>query len=106
MYVGPGPFAALLLPLIPFYSQSQLQICLIEFHQASVNALVSLIAHYGFNNYFDEILTEDAMNYKNEKEYLFDIIIVEAMQKALSKEPQVALTNHFSQSLAESRMVS
>jgi len=60
-----------------------------------------LISHHGFKNYFDEILCDDAANYQHKKEYLYDIIIVETMQKALSVEPQVSITNHFSQYLAK-----
>ena len=101
MYVGPGPFATLLLPLIPFYNGSQLEISLIEFNQASVDSLNLLISHYGFKNYFNEILCDDAVNYQHKKECLYDIIIVETMQKALSVEPQVVITNHFSQYLAK-----
>jgi hypothetical protein len=101
MYVGSGPHATLLFPLIPFYYETQLEISLIEFHQASVDSLKLLISHYGFKNYFDEILCDDAANYQHKKEYLYDIIIVETMQKALSVEPQVSITNHFSQYLAK-----
>ena len=60
-----------------------------------------LISHYGFNNYFNEILCDDAVNYQHKKEYLYDIIIIETMQKALYAEPQVAITNHVSQYLAK-----
>ncbi len=101
MYVGCGPYATLLFPLIPFYDETRLEINVIDFHQASINSLNKLISHYGFNNYFNEVLCDDAMNYRHEKDHLFDIIIIETMQKALSVEPQVAITNHFSQYIAK-----
>ena len=101
LYVGPGPHATLLLPLIPLYAESQLEINLIDYHQESIDALKLLISHYGLSNYFNEILCDDALNYQHKKEYLYDIIIIETMQKALYAEPQVAITNHVSQFLAK-----
>ena len=101
MYVGPGPLAPLLLPLLPFYNENQLEISVIEYHKESTDTLVLLISHFGYNNYFKKIITDDAMNFKNEEEINFDLIIIETMQKALSVEPQVAITNHFSQFLSE-----
>ena len=83
MYVGTGPHATLLFPLIPLYDETQLEISLIDYHQESIDSLNLLISHYGFNNYFDEILCGDATNYEHKKEYLYDIIIIETMQKAL-----------------------
>ncbi len=101
MYVGCGPHATLLFPLIPFYDENQLEINLIDYHQESIDSLKLLHSRHGFNSYFNEILCEDALNYQNKKDHLFDIIIIETMQKALSVEPQVAITNHFSQYLAK-----
>lgn len=100
MYVGTGPLAPLLLPLLPFYSKEQLEVSSIEFHKEAVDTLESIIDHFGYRIYFREIITDDAINYKKEEGRLFDVIIIETMQKALSVEPQVAITNHFSQYLA------
>jgi hypothetical protein len=100
MYVGCGPHATLLFPLIPLYDETQLEINLIDYHQESIDSLKLLISHYGLSNYFNEILCDNAVNYHHKKEYLYDLIIIETMQKALYAEPQVAITNHVSQYLA------
>lgn len=101
MYVGPGPHATLLFPLLPLYDETQLEISLIDFHQGSIDSLNLLISHYEFDKFFNEIICDNAADYHHKKEYLYDMIIIETMQKALSVEPQVAITNHFSKYLAK-----
>lgn len=101
MYVGTGPFASLILPLIPLYKETNLEINVIDFHQDSIDALNKIINEYKFNKYFDEILPMDGTNYQNPTRIVFDIIIIETMQKGLSSEPHVALTKHFSKFLAK-----
>ncbi len=101
MYVGSGPFATLLLPLLPLFSESQLVVNIIDFHISSIKALHKILSIYDLEKYFDEILIIDALEYKNDKNYSFDLIIIETMQKALIAEPQVAITNYFSKFLAK-----
>lgn len=99
LYVGSGPFADLILPLIPLYLNSQIEISIIDIHQKSIEALNSLISHFEFENYFKKIEAIDPLTFENSG-VNYDLIIIDHLQKALSVEPQVALTHHFSQFLS------
>lgn len=101
MYVGTGPFASLIFPLLPIYTDKQLEITAIDYHEETIGAMNKIINEYCYGNYFDEILAIDATTYQNSKHKQFDIIIIDTVQKALFKEPQVALTNHFSKFLTK-----
>lgn len=99
LYVGPGPYASLIIPLLPLFNENQLVVNLIDFHQESIDAVKKIIAKYELNKYVNQILAMDATKYLNQDQQ-FDIIIIDTIQKALVTEPQVALTKHFSQFLA------
>ena len=99
LYVGSGPFADLILPLIPLYLNSQIEISIIDIHQKSIDAVNLLVSYFKFENYFKKIEAIDPLTFKK-TEGNYDLIIIDHLQKALSVEPQVALTNHFSQFLS------
>lgn len=101
MYAQPGPYAELILPLLPLYKNNQLSINIIGFHKQSIDAVHSLISHFELNDYFDEIINDDPMQYERNNVNKFDLLIIETIQKALITEPQIALTNHFSKFLAD-----
>lgn len=99
MYISPGPFASLIFPLIPIYKETELEINIIDVHSISIDAVSKIIKTHELKNYFDEILTIDPITYQNPKLKQFDIIIIDTIQKALFKEPQVAITSHFAKLL-------
>ena len=101
LYASPGPFAPLLIPLLPLYGSEQLKISLLEYHEDSINGLEKIISDHNLKDYIDKIENIDPSIYENPENKLFDIIIIENIQKALSVEPQVALTNHLSNYVSE-----
>lgn len=101
VYVASGPFASMILPLLPLFNSHQIAITIIDFNQASIDSVKSLISYYSFDDFFEELIAEDPMNYQNSENNVYDLIIIDTLQKGLSVEPQVALTDHFSQFLAE-----
>jgi hypothetical protein len=45
LYAGTGPFGLLVVPLLPFFSPSQLQVTLLDIHQQSLDCLGRLLDH-------------------------------------------------------------
>lgn len=86
LYVGPGPNATLLLPLLP--NDSVRSIDLVEINPLSSNKLTSKIVA------LENITLHncDVFSFTPSKEY--DLIICEAMYGALIMEPQVAIIEH------------
>ena len=100
LYAGSGPFASLLLPLLPLLKDAEIEIDIIDFHKGSIDALNTLINNYGYDNYFDKIIVGDATEF-NSTEKKYDIIISETMRNALATEPQVAISLNLFQFLAD-----
>jgi len=101
LYAGSGPFASLLLPLLPLLSENEIEIDIIDFHQGSIDALNSLINYYDYQNYYDKIIVGDATKFQNADNKKYDIILTETMRNGLAIEPQVAITVHLLQFLAD-----
>jgi hypothetical protein len=99
IYVSSGPYASILFPLIPLFNKNEIEINVVDYHEISINALKSLITHFGFDNYFHELLAINPIKYSSDQ--LFDLIIIDNIQKGLVKEPQVAYTNHYSKFLSK-----
>ena len=95
LYAGAGPFATLILPLLSRYSPEELQLVLLEINEISIESLKRIIRGFEAFDYFKEIYQCDASNYEyttSNKE--IDIFLVECIQHALSREPQVAITHN------------
>lgn len=89
LYAGTGPFATIILPLLYLLSPEQIHITTLEINQDSHNLMRKLISILGKEPYFESTLLQDAITYTtNEK---FDLIISETMDKALTREPQLAV---------------
>lgn len=89
LYAGTGPFATLLLPLVPLYSPEEITVDLLDINQISLNAARELFDQLGLGQFVGKSYASDATIFVAEKPY--DIVISETMQAALKKEPQVAV---------------
>jgi hypothetical protein len=89
LYAGSGPYATLVTPLLPLYSEIDLKVDLLDINEISLNAVSKLIGELGLNHFIDKTYLCDAATFRVEKKY--DIVISETMQAALKKEPQVAI---------------
>lgn len=89
LYAGCGPFAPLALPLMSRHPETNFTF--LDIHEQAIDSVRTLTRHFGFTNC--ELAVGDATRYEAEAA---DVVIVEAMQAALSKEPQVAIVQHLS----------
>ena len=103
LYAGSGPFATLILPLLATYSDSQIQITVLEINPGSVAFLKRVISKLGFEKYFVKIENEDATRYKIDAD--IDILISETMQHALVKEQQVPIMLNLVNQLPSSAII-
>jgi hypothetical protein len=101
LYAGSGPFATLVLPILPLFSPDQLRVTVIDIHQESLDAVTGLLAHFGLTESINALVLDDATSYHHPAGQLFHLLVTETMQKALAQEPQVAITLHLVKQLHE-----
>ena len=92
LYVGTGPYATLILPFLSLYKPSELQLFLLEVNSISIESLKKVIAGFGAADYIKAIHTCDASTFIIPKDLDADILLVECLQHALAREPQVSIT--------------
>lgn len=92
LYAGTGPFATIVLPLLYLFDQDQIEITAIEINRDAYRAANHLICQLEKENYFKSFLLADAITFKTDNKY--DVIISETMDKALCREPQLAIFNN------------
>ena len=101
LYAGCGPYATLALPLTMCFPPEQLQLTLLDIHERSIAAVRQIVDGLGLHDWVRECVTCDATDYVHPPDSPLHIIVIEAMQKALEKEPQVALTFNLAGQLSE-----
>lgn len=92
LYAGTGPFATIVLPLLYLFDQDQIEISAIEINTDAYRAANHLLYQLGKEDYFKSFHLADAITYTTDNKY--DIIISETMDKALCREPQLAIFNN------------
>jgi len=92
LYAGTGPYATLVLPLLSLFEPSQLQLILLEVNTVSIESLKRIIKGFDAYEYIKAIYHCDAANFIVPSEFETDILLVECMQHALVREPQVGIT--------------
>lgn len=100
MYVGTGPFATLVLPLTQLFSPSELQLDLIEVNTESFKLLNNTIEIYGIQDYIRNCYCTDATQFRVENHDV-DILLVECLQQALAREPQVKIVENLVPQLSD-----
>lgn len=99
LYAGTGPYAPLALPLVTRYGPEEVQFTCLEIHPEAVQALVRLAEALGLAAYIKRIVQTDAAGYVHDDPQPFHIVVSECMQKALTRECQVAITCNLSRQL-------
>ena len=101
LYAGCGPFAPLLLPLLSFFDPKQISATLIDINRSSIKSIKNIISTLGYNTYISNSMVANAIHYQYPKTKALHMIITETMFHALTKEPQVAITQNLAPQLTE-----
>lgn len=92
VYAGTGPFGTLIIPLTTVFSSEEVKFTLLEINPHSIENLKNVIKAFEVEEYIEEIVQCDAVEYKADKTKPIHMVVTETMQRALKKEPQVAIT--------------
>ena len=89
LYAGCGPFAPLCLPLLPLLAGQAVRFTLLDMHARAVESVQAILAALRLERANVECLVCDATHYHHHRS--LHVVVSEAMQRALEKEPQVAI---------------
>jgi hypothetical protein len=92
LYAGCGPFAPLALPLASRFSPAEIRFTLLDVHERSLDAARRLFDALGKSAFVRDYVQCDATSYEHTGPHPVHLVVVEAMQAALEREPQVAIT--------------
>ena len=91
LYAGCGPFAPLCLPLLPLFAEQAVRFTLLDIHARSVESVKRILAALRLETANVECLVGDATHYHNPGDRPLHVVVSETMQRALEKEPQIAI---------------
>jgi hypothetical protein len=89
LYAGTGPFAPLAIPLMTRFSHEEIRFTLLDIHERSVQAVRTLVDFFGLGPFVRACVTADATSYEHREP--LHIVMGETTQRALGKEPHVAI---------------
>ncbi|MDP2388160.1 MAG: hypothetical protein Q8M29_17430 [Bacteroidota bacterium] len=101
LYAGCGPYATLLLPLLPLFQEEQLDITLLDINEQSLTSVKSVIKHAGLSNYHIRTVKADATRFTYPSEKKLHLLITETMFYALIREPQLSVTAQLAPQLTQ-----
>ena len=105
VYAGTGPFAALALPLAALLVAGEVRFTLLDVHERSVASVGRLVERLGLETSVRRLLVADGTRFGPSGDAPVDVVLVEAMQRGLGVEPQVALTRHLARFLQPAGVV-
>ncbi len=105
LYAGCGPYATILLPLLPLLSKEDIHITLLDINEYSITFINTLLIKLELNYYDIDVWQANAITYKYPQSKSLHLIITETMFQALTREPQVAVTANLAPQITEGGML-
>src|SRR5438270_11481631 len=90
LYAGCGPFAPLCLPLLPLLVGQPVHFTLLDVHARSIESVREILTALQLAENVDCMVCY-ATHYRNPDNRPLHVVVSETMQRALEKEPQVAI---------------
>jgi hypothetical protein len=94
LYAGTGPFAPLAIPVMTRFSADEIRFTLLDIHERSVKDVRALVDYFGVAAYVRDFVIADATAYAFPAEVPLHMVMVETTQRALAKEPYVAMVRN------------
>jgi hypothetical protein len=101
LYAGCGPFAPLVLPLATVLKAGQAQFTLLDIHRRSLCHVRRIVEALELSSFVRRYVPCDATVYDHGQESPIHVLVIETMQKALTKEPQVAIAMNLAPQMSE-----
>ncbi|MDQ6530807.1 hypothetical protein [Flavobacterium sp. LHD-85] len=94
LYAGCGPYATLILPLLPLFDKERINAVLIDINASSLESVENLISTIDLREYNLQMIESNAITYNIPEDFIVDLAISETMHYALTREPQVAISRN------------
>ncbi|PZR20376.1 MAG: hypothetical protein DI539_11070 [Flavobacterium psychrophilum] len=94
LYAGTGPYATLILPLLPLFDKDRLSVIFLDINDQSVESVRKLIESFGLTDYDLDFAVADATTYVIPEHFPADLVVSETMHYGLTLEPQVAIVKN------------
>ncbi|MGE5362657.1 MAG: hypothetical protein ACM3SM_00915 [Bacteroidota bacterium] len=94
LYAGCGPFAPFCFLISSLFRPEDVRFTLIDMHKRSLDCTRKIAQSLNMESFISQFRQCDAAEYKHDAADQFHILFIEAMQKALSVEPQVAIASN------------
>lgn len=94
LYAGCGPYATLILPLLPLFDKERISAVLIDINASSLESVQKLVIAINLEEHNLQLIESNAIIYIIPENFNVDLAISETMHYALTSEPQVAISRN------------
>lgn len=99
VYAGCGPGAPIVIPLLSLFETDAVNITLLDINSTSIESVSALIKALDAGAFFRDLILGDAIQYRHPSDIPLHIVLSETMDKGLTKEPQVRITQNLAPQL-------
>ena len=99
LYAGCGPYATLLLPLLPLFPSTAINAIVLDINSPSLECVQNIIKAVGLQAHQLKLECADATTFTKPDDFEIDLCISETMHYALTSEPQVAIIKNLAPQL-------